>query len=95
MKTQARIFNSNFNPTAQRNSNKILRKPLLGPLVKDYYIKQPSILRKVLRPMDNTWTATPASEAYRIKFLEQRRKRGKAPPKKIREKKTDTKKKKK
>ncbi|CDK24898.1 unnamed protein product [Kuraishia capsulata CBS 1993] len=95
-KLSSEIFNTTFNPSGLRTGAKILKKPLKGPLVKDYY-GDPSFpsfftMRKLWRFED--LELTNMEEEHRLGMIDQRKKRGKGAPKKKSEATDKTKKKK-
>ncbi|PIA98109.1 Mitochondrial 37S ribosomal protein S27 [Cercospora beticola] len=81
MKAQCRIFNTTFNPTAQRLGNKILRQRLKGPSLAAYYPRRVATFVDLKR-------LYPGYELYddfeedRLEHLQIAKSRGKGAPKK-------------
>ncbi|PPJ55251.1 hypothetical protein CBER1_04285 [Cercospora berteroae] len=90
MKAQCRIFNTTFNPTAQRLGNKVLRQRLKGPSLAAYYPRRVATFVDLKR-------LYPGYELYddfeedRLEHLQIAKSRGKGAPKKKKAK-TETKK---
>ncbi|CAH2355883.1 mitochondrial 37S ribosomal protein S27 [[Candida] railenensis] len=82
-KLSAEIFGANWNPEGKRNGSKILRAPLKGPELKNYYgdnnatptFKDFKAWFPELRLVD-------PKEVYRLKMVDDRKKRNKGAPKK-------------
>ena len=81
LKVQCRIFNTTFNPTAQRLGNKILRQRLRGPSLAAYYPRRVATFVDLKR-------LYPGYELYddfeedRLEHLQIAKSRGKGAPKK-------------
>lgn len=88
-KLQSWIFNKAFNPENKRIGAKVLREPLKGELVKDYYY--PSLKNiprpKQLNKMFADWHSYDPVEDYRFERVEYLKRKGKGAPKKAKEKK--------
>ncbi|ANZ76519.1 BA75_04024T0 [Komagataella pastoris] len=97
-KLSCEIFNTTFNPTNQRTGAKILRQPLKGTTVANYY-GDPDFLKfkdvqKIYKFQE--FGLINEEEEYRLMVNASRRRRGKgAPPKKKEASSSDGKKKKK
>lgn len=96
-KLQCWVFNKAFNPENKRIGAKVLREPLKGELVKDYYypslkdLPTPSKLNKMLPG----WNCYDPDEDYRLQRVEYLKRKGKGAPTKSKEKKVEAPKKKK
>lgn len=82
-KITAEIFGANWNPTNARNGAKILRQPLKGPEVASYYgVNEATPSFKDFKEWFPELKLVDPKEAYRLKMVEDRKKRNKGAPKK-------------
>lgn len=84
---QCQVFKETYNPNNIRTGAKILRAPLRGQTLANYYGPSdfPSIA-KVARSLSTPdFTVINAPEVYRAERVEDLKRRGKGSPKKIRE----------
>ncbi|VEU23855.1 DEKNAAC104921 [Brettanomyces naardenensis] len=86
-KLQCQIFRTTFNPTKQRTGAKILRQPLKGQTVTNYYgpADFPSAARIVRLWKNEEYEVVNEDEEYRLDRVEDLKRRGKGAPKKKRE----------
>lgn len=85
-----RIFDQNYNPTGVRTGAKVLAKRLKGPAIADYYGKPDMLTIRNLRTLYPGLQFTDLNEEYRLSMLEARKRRGKGAPKKLREARDDS-----
>lgn len=84
-KARASVFGNTFNPECIRTGAKVLRRPLRGDLIKEYYYPADRILPRisVLNKMFPDLHCADPDELRRVqKNIDQRRK-GKGAPKKL------------
>lgn len=82
----AEIFGETWNPTCARNGAKVLRAPLKGPEVARYYgvnLEMPTF--KDFKAWFPELKLVDPKEEYRLKMVDDRKKRNKGAPKKKKE----------
>lgn len=96
-KLQSWIFNKAFNPNNERIGAKVLREPLKGDLLKDYYYPSLKVVPtpKKLNKTFPDWNCYDPDEDYRLERVEYLKRKGKGAPKKTSSKKEVSSKKKK
>lgn len=79
----AEIFGESWNPNNVRNGAKILRQPLKGPQVVSYYGNNDAMPTfKDFKEWFPELQLVDPKEAYRVKMVQDRKKRNKGAPKK-------------
>lgn len=86
-RVSSQIFQTTFSPTNGRTGAKILRKPLKGPTIANYY-GNPDFLK--FKDINNLlagpgFSLVNEQEEYRLSINDSRRRRGKGAPQKKRE----------
>ena len=78
---QCRIFNTIFNPTAQRLGNKILRQRLRGPALAAYYPRRVATFQDLEKAYPE-WELYEEKEQDRLEHVQIMKTKGKGAPKK-------------
>ncbi|CCH62516.1 hypothetical protein TBLA_0H02310 [Henningerozyma blattae CBS 6284] len=91
---QARIFNRTLNPTNKRTGAKFLSRNLRGPSLINYYGNPDFIKFKQVKAIFPNIKLIDPEEYYRVSRVEFKKSRGKGAPKKLKEAKATTKRKK-
>lgn len=82
-KLSAEIFGNNWNPNNIRNGSKVLRAPLKGPEVASYYGDNDAMPTfKDFKKWFPELGLVDPKETYRVKMVQDRKKRNKGAPKK-------------
>lgn len=83
------VFDQPFNPDHKRIGSKVLREPLKGTLMKDYYYPSLKILPtpKKLNKIFGDMNCYDPDEEYRLERVDYLKRKGKGAPKKLKEKK--------
>lgn len=85
-KLSSEIFESTWNPNNTRNGSKILRAPLKGPELVNYYgVNNSMPTFQDFKKWFPELKLVDPREAYRVKMVEDRKKRNKGAPKKKKE----------
>ncbi|VVT44302.1 mitochondrial 37S ribosomal protein mS33 [Magnusiomyces paraingens] len=77
-----RIFRESFNPDQVRRGSRVLRAPLKGPVIQDYYMPNNFLKFKYLKKEFPELYLVDAKEQYRLHINQDRRRRGKGAPQK-------------